>query len=408
MRMIVFLMVSTAIAGPLQAAEIENGTRPQGGSYTLEFVEDLRFGADEDEDEYIWAFPSTTISADSKGHIYIADPREQRILEFDTAGKFLKLVAKKGQGPGELQSMLNFTVLKDDTGIAVDLEGGVVTKFKKYGKDMAYVSETASQGTSFLLQAVNLSPLGDLFGATFVNLDISSGKMSIKTGLVSSELKVLKETSSSDRPLPDPSRFGDPNYWSDFIGGNLKAIGQSLGVFAFDNEGNIYCAQTDTYKISKFSSDLKTEKMSFSRKYKPIANNEAHLTAIADRLSEQFQAVPQLQGILTKSVLRKAIELSEPPLVKQPIFGMVIMESGEILVIHDVQMDTGINLADIFSKEGKFIGQVSMKNHGIATLASGALSVKMSFRNGYAYTIETDEMGENRAVRYKYNLVKTK
>ncbi len=93
---------------------------------------------------------------------------------------------------------------------------------------------------------------------------------------------MLKEISSRSGPLPDRSRFSDPGYWSQRIGGNLKRYFQGSGVFNFDAGGHVYNAPTNKYEITKWSPDLKKKLLVIRRDYKPIPSSESDIQALLE------------------------------------------------------------------------------------------------------------------------------
>ena len=54
-----------------------------------------------------------SISFDSLGNLYFLDFKDNNIKKFDSAGKFLKIIGQKGQGPGDFSSPVSFDVAKD-------------------------------------------------------------------------------------------------------------------------------------------------------------------------------------------------------------------------------------------------------------------------------------------------------
>lgn len=140
----------------------------------------------------------------------------------------------------------------------------------------------------------------------------------------------------------------------------------------------------------------------FDRKFKPIANNEEELEGMAEIAADQFRG----SGIsfINKAVMMKALKISEPPPRKFPIFGLIPWENKGLLVIHDVRMSDGVQRADIFNKDGEYLGYTELDKHAFLKPAGMAFTPNMVFRNGFAYTVEIDEDGENEVVRYKYEL----
>lgn len=67
--------------------------------------------ADKDDD---WSFQQLfAMTVDRHGNIYAWDSEDYRIRAFDQSGKRLRLIGRKGQGPGELSQLGNLTVTND-------------------------------------------------------------------------------------------------------------------------------------------------------------------------------------------------------------------------------------------------------------------------------------------------------
>jgi hypothetical protein len=53
------------------------------------------------------------IALDPSGRIFVLDFQDHNIKTFDASGKFLKVIGRKGQGPGEFSMPLSFAFAKD-------------------------------------------------------------------------------------------------------------------------------------------------------------------------------------------------------------------------------------------------------------------------------------------------------
>ena len=106
---------------------------------------------------------------------------------------------------------------------------------------------------------------------------------------------------------------------------------------------------------------------------------------------------PQIRNIVTEKVLARAVEKAEFPPVKPPVAGLLTMEDGTLIVIHDQSNATLEAIGDIYDKNGKFVGSFTHGGKGMS---------RMIFKNGFAYTVETDDMGDNTVVRYKVGLTR--
>jgi hypothetical protein len=165
----------------------------------------------------------------------------------------------------------------------------------------------------------------------------------------------------------------------------------------FDSQNNIYTATAQQYQVTKWDPELQ-KLLVLEKKYKPIPLTEEEIEAIVDPALEGVRAaVPgPLQQIITENVIKKAVELAEFPPAKNAVNGLKVLDDQTILVIHDANLVTGMASMDIFNKNGRFLGSVDHDFFGIN---------RMVFKNGYGYTIETNDEEENELIRYRYKLV---
>jgi hypothetical protein len=397
--------MSVALCQSLFAQKIiENSETPKGKAKTLVFTEDLVLEAEIDGEPLLLVDSRTKIIPDPRGYMYITDRAENRLLEFDPDGNFVRVAANKGQGPGELQGIRSFTILDDNTGVMLDGPPIGVPKLKIFDENRKVTEESFLR--SFGFPAVLwTSPNGQLNASIYSNMNQAENRIDTRTSILSKDLDVLEVIYEAHLGRLDTSRIQDSDYWSEHLSGILKSLFKGFGVIAFAPDNHVYTAVANQYEITKWSPDLGKKVMVVRRNYKPIPNSDAHIGAIVDVMVENFTGIPLLQNILTRPVLKRAVDLSEPPPGKNPIFGIIPMEKDGILVIHDIDLSNGNNLVDIFSNEGVFMGQVSMSGFGFMGVDAGLFLPRMIFRNGYAYTVLSDEYGENTAVRFTYKLV---
>lgn len=404
MRIILFCFAGLALMGA--ELEVNNGLFPKKDAQTLVFSLDLQFGAEEEDDAYLWGDAITKIALDHRGHMYIMDPKENRIIEFDKQGKFVRFAARKGPGPGELLGVQALNVLGDGSFVVMDGEDSSLPKLKFFDKDFNYKRELLATSFSVYPQTMQFSPDGTKFFTYFARIEEETGFIQMKTGISDLDFKVLKEFSSVKRPAPQPG-VQDSAYWSNLIAGNLKNLYREKGVAAFGPNGNLYQALSNKYVVTIWDKQLK-KTVVISRKHKPIPNSDEHVNSYVDFMTESLLAYPKYQKLITRSILRKAVELADLPPVKRPIFGILPMEDGSFIVVHDINLSTRENLGDIFSPAGEYLGQTRLSNYAMMSHDYGLFETRMIFRNGFAYTITTDEEGDLRAARYRYALASAK
>lgn len=79
---------------------IKNPRKPLYGEEVVEFEEELSIGEPEGSKEYMFSMISS-IDVDSNGNIYVLDVKESHTKVFDSDGRFVRIIGKRGQGPGE-------------------------------------------------------------------------------------------------------------------------------------------------------------------------------------------------------------------------------------------------------------------------------------------------------------------
>ncbi len=67
----------------------------------LKFVQ--KYGELESENDNLLLFNPGDIDVDNEGNVYIVDNRNHRIQKFDSNGKYLLTIGRRGQGPGEFE-----------------------------------------------------------------------------------------------------------------------------------------------------------------------------------------------------------------------------------------------------------------------------------------------------------------
>lgn len=389
---------------PQSEEKAKEKAQPSKRSYSLVFTEDLRFGAEQQDPNYIWSLNTTTVSADKAGNIYVADPHENRVLMFDAQGAFVKKVAGKGEGPGEFSGLVNFMARADGRGIGLDMSGAQ-SSLSTFGPGQSFQQMSRNGGKPALIQSAIFDPSMDRFASFYVQPDKAAGLFFYKTAVFDAGFKVLVELSSDSGPLPNHERFGEANYWSERIAENLTRFFKGYPVCNFDAEGRLYSANPNKYTISRWSKDLsKSEVVIDHSGWKPILRDEANHAAIVELFTAQVASDPELAQLVTPAVIKRAVETAEIPPNKNPVFAILPMEDGKVLVVHDINFSTGVSTADLFSEKGEYLTEVTMGHFAFATLTASGYLPRMVFRNGFAYTIESNEADEQSVVRYRYQL----
>lgn len=380
---------------------VENGLTPKGAK-SIVFKEDLRFGADEGDDEYLFAAVNPTLDVDSGGNIYVGDSKSNEIRVFDAKGKYIKTLAKAGAGPGEMQAISLVQFLGDGSMVAFESKPMFAPQAQYFDKKGTYVTTKKSNGMANSPVAISYSPDGKHYAGTYMSVDPQAGALVTKAGLCdAATFTPIKEFSNFTTKV-DFSQMGNPDKFADMMGNIISGYFKGTGVFAWDAEGNLYSAVTNKYEVTKWSGDLTKKALTIRRQFKPRTITDREKRTLGDKTADMFRDSPFGRMINDDFILRM-IDKIDFPMVNLPIESIGLTDTGYLFVLNGNEMAQGKQSADVFNPAGVYIGRTTLDNYSFIGPDN---RFRMVFKKGYAYTFQTDEEGENRVVRYKYSIGK--
>ncbi|HLN36085.1 MAG TPA: 6-bladed beta-propeller, partial [Nitrososphaeraceae archaeon] len=164
-------------------------------------------------------------------YVYVADSKNNRIQQFDMNGKFIKVIGKLGDKPGEFNLI---------TTIEIDPEGNFFTtergneRIQKFDKDWKPILMWGSKGSGDS-QFCHMEHIAiDKYGNVYVNDPQSDPGCS--------QIPVVKKFDNNGKFITkwgslgkEPGQFGDPEH------------------MAIDSEGNVYISDRKNDNIQKFA-----------------------------------------------------------------------------------------------------------------------------------------------------------
>jgi len=366
-------------------------TNNSGEGKELVLIENLRIGPNSDEEHGIWPGPYLSFEVNKNGHIFIVDDQENRILEFNDNGEYLRQFGGRGEGPGEFQGLNRFQFLNDETALAFESQGPVGS-LTTYDQNLEFVGKRILS-VEFNPTILVFSPDGKTRWCRYTR-GIPEKRVMVKgVGLLNEKDELILDLFQDEVAMFNPQRAFEPDFWSEFIASQLKADYNGFRSYGtFDSKGNFYSAIGHSYKVIRWEPDLKKD-LEIKVTYKPIFRSDEEMMEAVTPIKDQLDAqLPQnMFDVITDGVIKKAIKLSEYTITKPPVFGLTVMEDGAMIVVHDVNALTGNESGDIFDAKGQFIGRIKNSHRGLQA---------MVFKNGQAYTIELNEDDEQEFVRY--------
>lgn len=312
------------------------------------------------------------IAVDNGGNVYVMDSKAQHIKKFDATGKFLKLIGREGQGPGEF-SRPSGLVCSADKLVAFDMMGFRFSLFNLDGVPIKSVSHSfIEKGSPQKLRAL---PSGEFVtGIEKVHYDPKTPQ-DFSIVLYSPEMEQVK------------------TIYSHQVWQNIWGIPNSPNIpvpFSPDvhwdlmPDGKIVIGFSDKYEVDFY--DKKAVKLAtFSHPYDPVKVTKE------DR--EIF-----FKGLVFSSD-GTVVKKDPPPVLKEhtkfpefkPAFAHLVVDSERNILVCPYGEDKKEEYKsfDAFDPEGNFIGRVriesdhSFLSFGNAQIIEGCFWIREYDKDGY-------------------------
>jgi len=111
----------------------KQGLWDSGGKAKIRLVQEVQIGKLDGQEEYLFVYISD-VAVNGKGDIYIADRQLNEVRKFDREGRYLLTIGRKGQGPGEFQSIRTLSLNKQNDLFVFDNMLGRISIFSERGE----------------------------------------------------------------------------------------------------------------------------------------------------------------------------------------------------------------------------------------------------------------------------------
>ena len=349
---------------------VNNPKEPFYGEDIFSLEEDLTIGGKERE-EYVF-YRARDIEEDSEGNIYVLDSGDKQIKVYNKNGQFLRVISRKGQGPGELLSPIDIYIDERDLIYISDSENNRISIFNKRGdfvnsKNFKEVSVgkiigVNSQGEIILIMDKR-SPESD---RNFMVLDYS-------VNMYSPGFELLENLHNLSIPIMQI-----------FVkDGSMLALSvpfQNKLCSTMDALGNIYLGESQDNIVQVFS-----PKGGLIRKIlKECERNKVTKQDIENYVNEQYLEDKNER----KFWLRTVTEEIRAPEYK-PVFETFFFAQSKLLVRRLEYSEKENSVLDVFDSEGRYTAKIPFKVR------------PRIWKSNNLYTIEEDEEGYQVVKRYK-------
>jgi hypothetical protein len=348
------------------------------------FKEELSIGKVEGDENYMFG-NLIVFNTDDERNFYVSDVNNYRILKYNPEGKYLLTFGRKGQGPGEFQS-LNFIRFDKENNLYIyDSINRRISFFNKDGNFLRQI------GMKDRYISLHLNSKGFFVGDKVETPEGGTFKIATLYGLFDDKFSLIAELYKDEIDLPLPATRDESSLADSLAEMLSRTAFRPNVVYTLANNDFIYLGYPEKYEINVYSPEGKLARK-ITRGYDPMPVTEKDKEEYVQRVSVTFSA-----PIYTEAVKKRAFEKIKYPKYKPAYQSFTLMENGWLAVIADSVKDE-YTLFDIFSQEGKYIAQFKTP-----VPAEGMYSMLLFFKNGKAYCVAT-ENDYQFVKRYNYEI----
>lgn len=325
-----------------------------------------------------------SITGDNEENIYVCDYRANNIKKFSASGKFVKIIGREGQGPGEFSSPFRATFAKDRL-VVWDMRNMRLCALSADGEFIKAVKIDLFSGNPRKLRSLPNGDIviqkervffGDLDKPQECTIEVLSPGLERKKIIYSHNIwrnKYIRQPRATNIPQPYASLV----YWD------------------VSPDGRIIIGFSEKYEVEIY--DRTGEKLTtFTHSYEPLkVTNEDKKEFFSSLMGGSVvggQAIKRTQG--APDYIKKNAEFPS----YKPAFNNIIVDSeGNILVFPYRKMRQEMyRYFDAFDSEGNFIANVQVVGDVPFPARSGE-----SFLGRYIWTRRTGEDGLTKVIKYK-------
>ena len=341
------------------------------------FNKELSIGEVGGDENYLFG-NSIYFNTDEEGNFYVSDSDNHRIQKYNPEGKYLLTIGRKGQGPGEFQSLSAPKFDRDDNLFIYDRGNNRIAFFDKNGEFIRqiriperYENLYINSNGFMLAYKYTESHEGSIQKITYT-LSLFDERFNPVVEFNKKEIETRLPTGSD---LSSAAR-----YFADAL--SHLAFRPQIRHALADND-LVYCGFPEKYEICVFFPEGKLVKK-ILRDYEPILVNNKDKERFMEFANEFFSP-----RIFTDDLKKKAFPQIKYPKYKPAYHSIFLMENGWLAVIVD-SVEGEYTLFDIFDQEGRYIGH--FKTTKMILQAEGMFfEIQLLFKNGKAYTVATED-----------------
>jgi len=325
---------------------VKNPREPIYRTPILELKEELSIGGPEASGEAVFTRMGE-FDVDDAGNFYISAARgDDNIRVFDRSGRFLRTIGRHGQGPGDIDGVGPLSFVRTTGELAVtNIRRRCLTFFKTdgtYVRDLQF--EDPGYSTSRLDSKGRIYAAGGLFetGASYYEVRLAA---------LDPEGKAIRILAKSPGQVRGKIGIWMPNM-----------------PWAIDSSDNLIVGRSEEYELQVFKAETHELLMRIRKAFDPVP--------ISDEELKRFKK-PEYSSMPFEFAKQHAA-----------FWTFFTSDTGLIFVATFEKADNGLNIHDVFDKEGRLLARLPLRSQGL----------KIS--GGKYYALEEDEDGFQYVKRY--------
>jgi hypothetical protein len=337
-----------ALAADPVVPHVKNAATPTGGVEKLTLTEAWRHGGEDDEDVLFGLVTDLAVGPD--GNIYLLDAQMMDIKVFSPAGKLLRTIGRRGEGPGEFQGAQQIVFRPDGTVGVAQVFPGKLVGLKTDGtpaKDFEPGKGDPTKGGFFVL--INAFSGGGNLILSGIDMNFDQATMTQKRHYF---VRSYAPDGTQKTEFLNADRTWVFNDSFKFTEADNDFVWRRLGV---DDKGRVVAAPAPyEYALNVYSPDGRLERV-IERPYETWTRDA--------RVKQRYQSIMESQARQFPNRPTPAIETQEPD-----IQDVRCAADGSIWVLTSRAVYTpeaGVLAAwDVFSPTGEYVKQVKAYGPG--------------------------------------------
>ncbi len=288
------------------------------------------------------------MALDGRGCLYVCDAKAKNIKKFDAAGKFLKIIGKGGQGPGEFDYPTELEVYRDRL-IVRDLFAARISLFDLDGKFLSTVPVDRSEGSWR-----RFHPLPDgrfIVETEFVDRSNMNAAQEMRLLLYAADLSYVKT-------IYRKSVFRN-KYISTPVRTNVPLPFAARAFWGLTPDGKIAVGFSGTYEIEILDPD-KGKVRSWTHPYKPVEvtgpDKDAFFASLTFGMTSGSGNIQQSKGAPDYIVKNTEFPKTKPAFEK-----FAVDESRRIWVFPAASDPKAKPAVEVFDSAGAFLGRATLE-----------------------------------------------